>query len=299
MDPIFTFPLFLSLMLSGLIMGLIFSLMGIGLTLVYSIMRLVNFAYGEFYMFGGYALYYASSLLGIPTILALPLAPLTGFCIGLLVERLLIQDTYTKKIERSEEYALIITFTLSIFFQNLARELFGPFLRTPSSFLPGRVHFLNFVITWDRVMAVIIAISGFALVYVFVKKTWIGRIWQAVAQNLPGALALGVNIKRTNALAFATSCMLASLAGALLAPIFSTYSSVGAVPLIKGFLIIVIGGLGSIKGSLVGGLIVGLIDSIVSGFISPAYASVALYIIMAGFLVIRPTGLLGGKVRRA
>jgi len=288
----------LDLIITGLMMGLLLSLMGLGLTHIYGIMRIINFAHGEFYMIGGYALYYASSLLGIPAVPALLFAALAGFFISLFVERSLIRDTYVKKMERPDEYALIVTFALSIFFQNMARELFGPFVRTPRPFWPGRVEFLGSAITLDRIVACIISVCAIALFYIFIKKTWTGRIWQAVAQNRAGAIALGVNIEKTNALAFAASGMLAALAGALLAPVFSVYSSVGTVPQAKGFVIIVLGGMGSIGGSLVGGLIVGLIDAMISVLISPAYATTATYILLIIFLLFRPEGLFGEKARR-
>ncbi|NIN52729.1 MAG: branched-chain amino acid ABC transporter permease [Nitrososphaeria archaeon] len=299
MIPLPSSTLIFNLIIIGLVLGAIFSLMGMGLNLVYGVMRIINFAYGEFYMVGGYALYYAATLLGVSTVLAFPFAALAGFLVALPVERLLIRDTYTKRIERADEYALIGTFALSILFQNIAREIFGPFIRTPKPYFPGLIQIFTLTISWDRIFVFISSVTILILVYGFIKKTWIGRTWQGVSQNRAAALALGVDIKRVSFLAFGTGGMLAATAGALLAPVLSIYPHVGVVPLIMGFVIIVIGGLGSIEGAMIGGLIIGIINAMISGLLSPAYADVAAYVILMIFLTLRPTGLFGERVRRA
>lgn len=290
------FALIASLITMGLILGFIYALMGVGVTLIVGIMNLSNFAHGEFYMIGAYALYYAASLLGIPSILCVPFAILSGFLIGFAVEKLIIRDTYTKKLERPFEMAMLGTFTIAIILPNAVREIFGPFVRSPPSFLPGSINILLLVtIGLDRVLALIISALALLALYVFILKTRTGRAWRAVAQNRTGAIISGIDIEKTSSLAYSTAGALAALAGALLSPVNIVYPHMGFAPLVISFVIVVIGGLGSIEGSLVGAIIVGLTHSLIAGLVSPAYADVAMYLTLLITLIFKPAGLFGGK----
>lgn len=291
-----SWQLLVSLLLNGLILGLIYALMGVGVTLIVGIMGLSNFAHGEFYMIGAYTIYYVASLLGIPSVLSIPFGALSGFLTGFAVEKLIIRDTYTKKLERPYEMAMLGTFTISIILSNLAREIFGPFIRSPPPFYPGSIDILFFVrIGLDRVIALVLSALTLLTLHIFIKKTRTGRSWRAVAQNRIGAIFSGISIGKTCSLAFSASGALAALAGALLSPVYGVYPHMGFAPLCISFVIVVIGGLGSIEGSLIGAIIVGLAHSLIAGIVSPAYADVAMYLALLITLVFKPAGLFGGR----
>jgi len=274
--------------------------MAVGVTLIYGILRVVNFAHGEFYMIGGYALYFFVSAYKLPTAVGLPVAFIAGFLAAAVVEKTLISTTYSRRIERPAEYALLATFALSIFLQNLAINTAGGDLLTPPSMIEGVIFVAGVALTAQRILASLIAVGVFAVLGLFLKYTWEGRIWRAVAQNRDGAITIGIPVQRVSLLSFAVSGGLAAIAGGLLAPEYSAYPTVGLTPLIMAFVVIVIGGLGSVPGSFIAGLIVGATQSIASGLASSlSIGDAAVFLIMILFLIFRPVGLFGERERRA
>jgi branched-chain amino acid transport system permease protein len=276
-------------------LGLIYSLMAIGITFIYGIMKVSNFAHGEFYMTGAYASYFAVTLLKVPTFLTLPVSLLTGFFLGYIIERLLISDTYKKKIERPGEYAMLITLGLSILLQNMIREFYSPFMRSTPPLWPGTVPFYLISISLDRIMASIISVVTLILLYLVIGKTKVGRSWRATAQNKIGALVTGVNIEKACHLSYGVGGALAALAGCLLAPVYGLSPNMGYWPLTISFVAMTLGGLGSIKGSLIGGIIIGLAHTFTASFIGPSYADVGMYAILIIVIVVKPTGLFGRR----
>ncbi len=291
--------LFLEFFIIGLILASIYSLMATGLTLIYSILRVVNFAYGELYMLGGYTLYLITTLLGTTPILGLPLAALTGFTVSILLERLIVKDIFKRNIDRPTEYVMLGTFAATIFLQNIAIMLFGPFLKTTPPLVEGQLSLPTFSISYDRIIALIVAVTTLTLLFLFIKMTWAGRTWLAVAQNREGARIIGINVERVGMTSFGVAGSLGALAGAVLTPLYGVYPTIGTTPLVIGFVIIVIGGLGSIYGSVIGGVIVGLVQSLISGLAAPVYGEIAIWIILLLCLLIRPSGLFGEKIREA
>jgi branched-chain amino acid transport system permease protein len=246
-------------------------------------------------MLGGYALYFTVVGLGLPPILCLFAAILGGVAVGFSVERLLIRDTYTRVMARPLEYAMLGTMMISVLLQNLAVQIFGPYIHSTPPFVTGSLQILQVTLSYDRVVASAISLASLLFVYYLVQATRTGRAWRAVAQNRVGAIVSGISVSRVNLLAYGTGAGLAGLCGALLTPIYGVWPSVGWTPLVLSFVIIVLGGLGSIKGALVGSLIIGLTHSFVAGYWSPAYADVIMYLVMLAVLLIKPTGLFGQK----
>jgi len=269
--------------------------MSTGLTLIYGVMRLSNFAHGEYYMLGGYALYFTVAGFGLSPLLCLPAAILAGFVVGSSVERVIIRDTYTKVMARPLEYAMLGTMMVSALLQNLAVQIFGPFVHSTPPYVTGSVQVFQVTLSFDRLVAGAVSLASLLFVYYLVQTTKTGRAWRAVAQNRAGAIVSGISISHVNLLAYGTGAGLAALCGALLTPIYGVWPSIGWTPLVLSFVIIVLGGLGSIKGAFVGSLIVGLTHSFVAGYWSPAYADVTMYLVMLGVLLIKPTGLFGQK----
>ncbi|RMF94214.1 MAG: branched-chain amino acid ABC transporter permease [Nitrospinota bacterium] len=286
--------------MNGLMIGLIYGLMALGLSIIFGIMRIVNFAHGELYMLGGYASYYLTEgWLHLPPLLALPLSMLLVFFVGVFIERSLLRPVYTQRLERAGEYAIIMTFGLSIFLQNGALLLFGRTEKTPAAFLERPINLIgNLTIGGDRVFAAVVAFFFLIVTYLVFKKTWIGRALQATAQSRVGASVVGIHIIHMNALALGIGAALAAAGGALLGPIFLVYPEMGLLPVVKAFVIIVLGGMGSIPGSIIGSVLLGLIESLGAVFIHVSYRDVYGFIILIVVLLIRPAGLFGAIERR-
>jgi len=290
--------LFSQYLLSGIVIGIIYSLMALGITFIYGIMKMINWSMGEFYMIGSYVQYaLLASFLGWDRwYLALPLSMASVFVLGVVVQRFLLRPMYVGGIERRDEYATIITIALMVLFRNLAIVLGGPNQYSPKDYAKPTT-LLTLPISGNRVVALVGALVLLALFYVLTRRTWLGRAFRGAAQNRVGIQTAGVDVLRLDMLAFGVGVALAAAAGALLAPDFLVYPENGAISTFKGFEIIVIGGLGSIMGSVVGGLLLGVIEALGSVFLSPAYKDLYGFVLLIALLAVRPTGLFGERER--
>jgi branched-chain amino acid transport system permease protein len=284
--------------LSGIVIGIIYSLMALGITFIYGIMKMINWSMGEFYMVGSYVQYaLLASVLGWERwYLALPLSMATVFVLGVVVQRFLLRPMYVGGIERRDEYATIITIALMVLFRNLAIVLGGPNQYSPKDYAKPTT-LLTLPISGNRMVALAGALVLLVLFYVLTRRTWLGRAFRGAAQNRVGIQTAGVDVLRLDMLAFGVGVALAAAAGALLAPDFLVYPENGAISTFKGFEIIVIGGLGSIMGSVVGGLLLGVIEALGSVFLSPAYKDLYGFVLLIALLAVRPTGLFGERER--
>jgi branched-chain amino acid transport system permease protein len=283
------------LTIRGVAIGLVYSLMGVGLLLLHGIMRVINFAHGEFYMIGGYMVYYAMTVFGLPFFLAIPAAMAVTFVIGAAVEKLLLSPIHTKKIDKPMDYTLIMTFGLLLLFRKLAALVFGPFYRKPPDFLEFDVNVLGVTLTGNLVLSGLASALLVLALTLYIRRTWRGRSWRAITQSRPGAAISGVDIKRESWIACGVACALAAAAGALVAPMFLVSPHCGGPPLAKSYEVLAIGGLGSIAGSVAAGIILGLSETLGAVYISSAYQDAVGFGIMALFLLFRPQGLFGEK----
>jgi branched-chain amino acid transport system permease protein len=286
--------------LSGLVMGVIYSLMALGITFIYGIMKMINWGMGEFYMIGSYVQYMLLELLLGPDrwYVALPLSMATVFLLGLATQRLVLRPMFVGVIERRDEYATIVTIAMMVFFRNLAIVLGGPNQYAPKDYAgPRMVGTLP--LSGNRFVALIATLVLFGLFYLVIKHTWVGRALRGAAQNRVGIQTAGIDVLRLDMVAFGVGVALAAAAGGLLAPDFLVYPENGAISTFKGFEIIVIGGLGSILGSIVGGLLLGVIEALGSVFLSAAYKDLYGFLLLIALLVFRPTGLFGERERTA
>jgi branched-chain amino acid transport system permease protein len=292
---------FLSITSTGLVMGVIYALMALGLTLIYSILGIVNFAHGEFYMLGGYASYLIlSALSGLHPLLVVPLAGLAGAALGLVFEVLFLRPIHQDRIDRPDEYAILVTFGLSFFLINLTLAAVGPYPHRPDSFFSGTVNLGITRISGDRLTAGALSLILVGALLLIINKTWIGKALRAVSQDKQAAAVVGIDSLSMNSIAFAAGTGLAAVAGALLAPSFSVTPDVGAQPSIRSYVIIVLGGMGSIKGSIFGGVIIGLVESLAAGYFpDPSrglkYKTAFGLVIFMLVLLLRPRGLFGRK----
>jgi branched-chain amino acid transport system permease protein len=280
--------------------GVLYALMALGITFIYSIVKMINWAMGEFYMIGSYLQFLLVTLWLGPGLwyLALPIAAAGVFAIGFVLEPLLIKPMFRHALERRDEYATVVTIALLLLLRNLMTGLAGPYQYTPGSVLPT-VMVGPLPIAGARLAAFLVALAAVALFYLLLKRSWYGLALRAAAQSRIGVQTAGVDVLRLDQLAFAIGVALAGIAGALLAPVFLVYPSNGVVTTVKGFEIIVIGGLGSIPGALVAGVLLGVVESLGAAFISSPYQNVYGFLLVLLLLIVRPTGLFGERGRQA
>jgi len=293
--------LLIDLTVNGLIIGLFYALMAIGLSLIFGILRIVNFAHGEFYMIGAYAYTLIALFFGISPWLTLPCAFIAGMALGWATERLLMRPLYAGYASWGlprDEYAIIVTFGLSLLLINLVDKVIGPNgYRGPSLIAATRVEIGPFMASGHRLVAAGIALLVLIAVGLFVRHSFWGRQIQAVAQNRFGASLAGIDTAKASSIVFALSGGLAALAGALLSPIINPTPDVGAFPAVKSYVIVVLGGMGSIPGAVVASLALGVLESFGAVYISYAYRDTYGLVILILFLLFRPQGLFGVKGR--
>ena len=289
------------LFVNGLIFGLFYALMAVGLAMIFGVLKIVNFAHGEFYMVGAYTYVLIALKLGIPPWLALPAAAISGALLGWLVERTLMRPLYAGYGSWSilkDEYAVVVTFGLSLLLINLVDKVVGPYpYRGPSLIETSRFAVGPVMLNGQKLIAAgvsLVLLVGFAI---FLKRSLWGRQIQAVAQNRLGASLAGIDATRTTSLIFAISGLLAALSGALLAPLINPSPDVGAFPAIKSYVIVVLGGMGSVWGAMIASLLLGVLESFFAVYVSYDYRDAFGLLILILVLLFRPQGLIGEKGR--
>lgn len=282
---------FLMYLTNGMVIGVINAISAIGVSLIVGIMRVVNFAHGELYIFAGYFSYQLSVVLGVPPILSMALAVFIVFLGGLAVERTLIRPTYG-----DEMYSLIITFILSIILQNAALLLFGPYPTKPPGLVSGSTNILGlFHYGNQRLLSFLLALAILVVVMYLIRKTWFGKSVRAVSQDREMASMVGVDHLRVNMVSFGLGSALAAAAGVIIAPIFPVTPTGSSAVSLTAFVVVVLGGMGSLKGCIVGGLLLGLIENLGAAYISTDYRQIFGFLILISVLVLRPWGLFGQR----
>ncbi len=285
----------------GLLMGAVYALMAIGITFIASIMKLINWSMGEFYMMGSFFQYYIITLFLGPSLwyIALPISMISVFLIGLVLQRGLLATMFKYGEAFRYEYATIVTIALSVLLQNLAVVLAGPYQWSPKEYLPPIIMAdLGLSINGSRLAAATGAAIILVIFYLFLKRTMIGLSFLGTAQNRLAAQTAGIAIQRIDTIGFGIGVALAAAAGALLAPVFLVYPTNGAVSTVKGFEIIVIGGIGSLPGAVLAAFGLALVESFGSVFLDPSYQDLYGFVFLIAFLVFRPQGLFGERERR-
>lgn len=290
--------LLLNFLIAGVMIGTLYALMAMGITFIYSIMKMINWSMGEFYMLGSYAQWFlVSFVVGSGMwFLGVIASAIILFVVGLIVQWLLIRPMFSTGMERKDEYGTVVTIALALFLRNLATVLSGPNTRSPDIDL-GRIMIGGLPVSGNRFAAFVGALLIIGLFYLLLNYTWLGRAFRASSQNRVGIQTVGINVLRIDQIAFALGVTLAGLAGALLAPVFNVFPENGAVTTMKGFEIIIIGGMGSLPGAALGGLLLGVIESLGSVFIDSGLRNVYGFIFLILVLLFRPTGLFGEKER--
>jgi branched-chain amino acid transport system permease protein len=277
--------------MNGLVIGVIYALAALGVSLVVGIMNVINFAHGEFYVLAGYFSFIFAHALGWNLVLSMVLAVALVFLFGILVEYFFIRPTYG-----NEMYSLILTFIMVIVLQNAYLLIFGPYPHKPPGWVKGATHILGlFYYGNQRLAALIAGAVVIAAIFVMIKKTWFGRMIRAASQDREMAELNGINTTRLNMLSFGLGCTLAGAAGVILSPVFPVTPSSGVPVALTAFVVVVLGGMGSLWGCVLGGLVLGLVENLGAAFISTGYKHIFGFIILILVLLIRPAGLFGRK----
>jgi branched-chain amino acid transport system permease protein len=279
---------------NGLMVGMIYVLMAIGFTMVFGIMRIVNFAHGEFYMIGAFlfAVLYGSN--DVPLVLSAVLAIAATALLGLVTERVVF-----RRFRGNELNGMIASVGIALIIQNSALLIWGSSPRTVPPVVSGVLSIGGVVFPWSRLVVIIGAIVAVVLLNLLVAHTRIGRAMRAVAQDAEIAEIQGIRVEIIFPVAFVLGVSLAAFAGVLMAPVLSVSPFIGLAPTLKAFVIVVIGGLGSVPGAVAGGLLIGLIESFAGTFVSASLAEILQFLVVIAVVLLRPQGLLGRREREA
>jgi branched-chain amino acid transport system permease protein len=280
--------------LNALMLGGTYALLGIGLTLIFGIMKVVNFTHGELYAFGAYMMYATVMLLGVNFFIALPLAIALGVALGGLLELVLLRRLRSADIDTT----MLVMIGAWIALQNaeqlawtgVAKSIDVPFPAAPLVLGPVSV-------AWNRVFVLVVALLLIAATYLLINRTKLGRAMRATFQDRDTAALMGVRIGNIHTATFALGSGLAAAAGALLGPVFVAYPSMGDLAAAKAFAIVILGGLGSIPGATIGGFILAFVEELGAGYISSGYRDAMGFVLIIIILLFRPTGLFARKER--
>lgn len=284
----------LQFFVNGLVTGCFYALIALGLTLIFGMMGVVNFAHGEFFVLGGVFAYVFVALMGVPFWLAVILVVVVMAAMGALFDVLLVRPLRSHHILSTA----LVTIGLSIFLLNTTLVLFGPSPRSvETGFAKAPILIGPVVLTEARVFAMILAITAILLLHLLIQKTKLGRAMRATFQNRDAAALVGVNIEFVYTFTFAIGTAMAALAGALLGAIFVVHPSTAEVATLKAFVVVILGGMGSFPGAIAGGLILGIIESLWGGFFSSGYQDVIGFVLVILILLFKPTGLFSGSTR--
>ena len=280
---------------SGLLTGGVYALISMGLALIFGVVNVVNFAHGEFLMVGMYLTYWTFMFWKVDPHLSLLLCVAVLFFLGYITQKLFIERTFNKPFEG--EIQTFLTVGLSLVLVNGVQMLWKTDYRgIELSYAGMAIHVWALVLNLLKLISFAVAIGTASFLYLFLKRTDTGRAMRAITENREAATLLGIDVLKHYCLAFGIGAGLTGMAGALLTPTFYIYPGVGLVFVLKAFVIIVLGGMGSVSGAFIAALIVGVVESVAGVFIGGAYTQALIFLIFILTMLFRPTGLLGKKV---
>ncbi|MBI2467771.1 MAG: branched-chain amino acid ABC transporter permease [Candidatus Rokubacteria bacterium] len=292
---------FLVHLLNSLLYASVLFLIASGLSLIYGVMRIVNLAHGNLYAVGAYVTAWAvgrtlgsapaaGGAPGLFLYALLPVGAIAAAALGAVLEPTLLRPLY----KRAEEYQLLITFGLLLILEDLIRLIWGPYPLTASALfeIPGSLSIGDSIYPNYNLVVIVVGAVAAAGLWAFVYKTKFGIVLRATSQNMRMASAMGVNVNRVHVQAFTLGCFMAGLGGAIVVPQQGAVLGMGVDAIVLAFIVVVIGGLGSLEGALLGALMVGVVRELGIAFF-PEVELAVLYLMAAMVLLIRPTGLFG------
>jgi len=280
----------LQLAINGLLLGGMYGLISIGLTLIFGVLEIINFAHGEFLMLSMYAAFWLFQLYGIDPYLSMLIIIPVFFLLGIAVQRITIQPI----LNAPPLNQIFMTVGLSMVLQNAALFIWTADYRTmKTSYSALTLKTAGLIISFPRLVAFLLAMALIAALLIFLKKTYTGKAIRALAQERKAAMLMGINVYRTYQIAFGIGIACVGAAGAMLIPVYFVFPSVGSLFVLIAFVVVILGGYNSLVGSLAGGLIIGVVESFSGFFVSPHLKEAIYFVIFILILLFKPTGLFG------
>lgn len=277
-------------LLSGVLMGLIFSLVAAGLTLIWGIMEIVNFAHGDFLMSGMYISYWMYALWGVDPLLSLPVSAFLLFVLGVVAYRLVIR----RILGAPMLIQIFATFGMMILMRYVAFYFFKPNYRSiQQTLLTGNIDLRGVYLSIPQLAAAVGAFLTTGAVYVLIHRTRVGGALQATAEDREAAALMGIDTDRMFTLAWGIGAATAGIAGSLLSTFFYIFPEVGGIFGLIAFVAVTLGGFGNVAGAFVAGILIGVVEAMAGYLYDPALKTVFVYILFLGVLFFRPQGLLG------
>lgn len=282
----------LQVVISGLLSGGIYSLVSVGVALIFGVVALVNFAHGEYLMIAMYVSFWIFTLTGLDPYQSMLLNLVVMTFIGFITFKVIMQ----RVLYADHEIQILITLGVSMILQNAALMFFKADFRNVRIEISNKTFDL-FGLTFSspRVIAFFIAIGASILLYLFLQKTYTGTAMRAISQNNKAAQLMGIKLTNTYMLAFVLGIILVGLGGVLIVPMYPAFPTVGDNFILPAFVVVVIGGLSSVPGAIIGGLLVGVIESLTAYFIGPEFQQAAYFLLLILVVIFKPNGLLGQK----
>jgi len=283
----------ISQLINGMVLGSVYALLSLGLTMIFGILGIVNFAQGELYMLGAYVGYFLIVVQKVPFLLALLISMLVMGVFGLLIERFPFRPIQGK----ADESMILATVGLSVFLMNGAILLFGADpRRVETPFSDVFVHLGTFSISMQRILVFTVTVVLIILLTFFIRKTRMGKAMRACQQDLNAARIVGIDTKRVSMVTCFIGSALAAAAGVLIAPLFLVTPVMGLKVIAKAFVIVILGGLGNVAGAIMGGFIIGIAENLTAGFISSDLKDIIPFTILILILLLRPEGIFGKQI---
>lgn len=278
-------------LLNGLSVGFGYALIALGLTLAFGVLHIINFGHGEVVMLGALTVVMAGKLLGLPYLAAVPLAMLVGAAVGWVFDALAVAPLLPRAEGRTD--ILLTTFAVGVLFNQAVLSLWGPAPARVDG-LSGRFELAGVGLSSQRLFVIVASIAALAVLDLVARRTRFGVEMRAMAQSEHAARVVGIDVKAVGTRTFLLAAAVGGLGGALLAPITSYSPSLGQAVLIKAFVIVVLGGLGSARGAVACALAVGVTEALLGLVMEEGLAAACVYSLMLFVLLVRPQGLLGG-----
>lgn len=282
--------LFVQLVINGLLLGGAYTIISLGLTLIFGVVRVINFAHGEFLMVGMYMVYLIAAQLGVHPYAGLVPVAIVLFALGALTQKAIIQPLLNAD-QHIQIFAMVGVSTILL---NLALVIFGANVyRAPVELGTDAIGVGAYSLVTGQLVTFVIGLGLAVLLHVFMHRTYLGRALRAVAQHRYAATLMGVNVNTVYAIAFGLGTAFVGIAAGLLAPQYPVFPTVGTYFVLTAFVIVVLGGLGSLYGAVAGSMIIGIVDTLAGFYIAPDLKEVVYFGIFLLILVLRPNGLFG------
>jgi len=279
---------------SGIVLGCIYTLFSLGLTLIYGILGLINFAHGELYMFGAFFAFYASLLFSANYFVSTVLATLGMVVLGFVIEKAVFRPLRGYH----DTNIILSTIGLSIFLQNFGILIFGPDpVRFATSFADISLSFAGMTVGLQRLIIVVVTIILIIALHLFSQKTRMGKAMRACSQDLTAARMMGINVNKVTAFTVMIGAGLVGIGGALVAPLYLVSPVMGIKACSKAFAVVILGGLGNVPGAIMGGFIVGIAESLTAGMISSHLRDVVPFLVLVFALLLKPEGLFAKHIQ--